>query len=94
MSYPAATAATNSKTDTPSSLSRIAARQGVFREIKEGETIASPSFISLVLLAEVALQQALEGLAVASLVTNVTEKHSNINTFFKNPTWLDTIFVL
>ena len=68
MSYPAATAATNSKTDTPSSLSRIAARQGVFREIKEGETIASPSFISLVLLAEVALQQALESLAVAGLV--------------------------
>ena len=68
MSYPAATAATNSKTDTPSSLSRIAARQGVFREIKEGETIASPSFISLVLLAEVALQQALERLAAAGLV--------------------------
>ena len=47
-----------------------------------------------VLLAEVPLQQALESLAVAGFVTNVTKKPSNINTFFKNPTWLDTIFVL
>lgn len=31
---------------------------------------------------------------VKPFVTNVTEKPSNINTFFKNPTWLDTIFVL
>jgi len=44
--------------------------------------------------AEISFQHALKALAVAGFVTNVTEKPSNINTFFKNPTWLDTIFVL
>lgn len=46
------------------------------------------------LFAEISLEQSGESLAVAGFVTNVTEKPSNINTFFKNPTWLDTIFVL
>ena len=55
---------------------------------------AAVFFYCSVLLPEVAVQQTLEGLAVAGFVMNVTEKPSNINTFFKNPTWLDTIFVL
>lgn len=46
------------------------------------------------LFAEIPVQKACESLAVTDLVMNVTEKPSNINTFFKNPTWLDTIFVL
>ena len=46
------------------------------------------------LFAEISLEQSGESLAVAGFVMNVTEKPSNINTFFKNPTWLDTIFVL
>ena len=48
----------------------------------------------LISLSEISLEQTRKRLAVAGLVTNVTEKPSNINTFFKNPTWLDTIFVL
>ena len=53
-----------------------------------------PTRCALLCLLKISLQKSLEGLAVAGLVTNVTEKPSNINTFFKNPTWLDTIFVL
>ena len=46
------------------------------------------------LFAEVSLEKSCKSLAVSGFVMNVTEKPSNINTFFKNPTWLDTIFVL
>lgn len=49
---------------------------------------------SVLSLFEVSVKKTLKSLAVTSLVMNVTEKPSNINTFFKNPTWLDTIFVL
>ena len=45
-------------------------------------------------LLKVSVKQPDEGLAMPGFVMNVTEKPSNINTFFKNPTWLDTIFVL
>lgn len=44
--------------------------------------------------AEISFQHTLKAFAVTGFVMNVTEKPSNINTFFKNPTWLDTIFVL
>lgn len=60
----------------------------------EADFSASPLKFPVKLLVEVPLQQALKSLAMPGFVTNVTEKPSNINTFFKNPTWLDTIFVL